>query len=360
VYIPEVDSLHAEILAIKRELDKGKVSEHFHRMVEKLETHLMQHLADVDVLIAHNVCSLNKNLPLTAALFEIFTKAVKPRFILWHHDLAWTTPRYQTELHEGHPWELLKIAWDGAVQVTISNARQRELAELLNIDIGRVAVIPNGVDVEKFFKFESQTHDFVEKLDLLQASPLLLLPVRITPRKNIELALRVLFHLRKKLPFVKLVVTGPLGPHNPANVHYFERLRALHLELGLTDAAHFLAELANDYIPDAVISDFYRMADAMFLPSIEEGFGIPIIEAGIFGIPIFCSDISPFRELAGDHANYFSLEDDPNVIASMLFDHLMKDKMYTLRSKTRLRYSWLGIYESRIEPLLREQREGKG
>jgi hypothetical protein len=45
--------------------------------------------------------------------------------------------------------------------------------------------------------------------------------------------------------------------------------------LGLSGAAHFLAELTDEYIPDAVISDFYQLADALFMPSFEEGFGIP-------------------------------------------------------------------------------------
>ena len=61
----------------------------------------------------------------------------------------------------------------------------------------RIRVVPNGLDIARFLKLEAQTVEFIEKLDLLAAAPLLLLPVRITPRKNIELALGVLAVLRE-------------------------------------------------------------------------------------------------------------------------------------------------------------------
>ena len=142
-------------------------------------------------------------------------------------------------------------------------------------------------------------------MDLLAASPLLLLQVRITERKNIELAIQTLAVLRSQFPAAKLVVTGPLGPHNPANTAYFQKLTALRSGLDLESAVVFLVEHSSEYLPDAVIADFYRLADALFLPSREEGFGIPLLEAGLAGLPVFCADIPALRELGGDNAAYF-------------------------------------------------------
>ena len=227
------------------------------------------------------------------------------RIIPWHHDLAWTTPRYRAELHDGYPWDLLRQAWPGVKQVTISEMRQHELAELFQISKDEIAVIPNGIDVARFHKLEKQTHEYVRQLNLLHAAPFLLLPVRITPRKNIELALHVCANLKQVFPDTKLMVTGPLGPHNPANVEYFDRLVALRKELGLVNVVCFLAELTTEYIPDEIVSDFYHLADALFLPSREEGFGIPILEAGLAGLPVFCSDIPPLRSLGEVSCNLF-------------------------------------------------------
>jgi len=209
------------------------------------------------------------------------------------------------------------------------------------------------VDVGKFLKLEEQTLEYIKKLDLLQASPLLLLPVRITSRKNIELALRILAALRNALPSAQILVTGPLGPHNPANLQYFEKLSALRDELGLKKSVHFLAELTSEYISDEVISDFYKLADALLFPSFEEGFGIPILEAGFANIPVFCSDILPLKKLGGEFASYFSPRENPAVVAKMMVEYFQKDKSFGLRASIREQFTWERIYAAKIAPLLK-------
>jgi mannosylglucosylglycerate synthase len=229
--VPLADSLHPDILAAKAELDVGRVPPQFDALVAQLSTALRKAAAGVDVLFAHNVCSLHKNLALTAALHQLNGTPGFPRLILWHHDLAWTMPRYRAELHDGYPWDLLRTDWPGVTQVTVSALRQRELAELLNLAPERIRVVPNGLDLGALFKLEAQTQAFMRRFDLLNAAPLLLLPVRLTPRKNIELALHTLAALRAEFPAARLLVTGPPGAHNPDNGEYFARLLALRAQL---------------------------------------------------------------------------------------------------------------------------------
>jgi glycosyltransferase involved in cell wall biosynthesis len=353
--IPLADSRHLRVAKMKEQLDRGEVTKDFEALRDELVEQLQIVLSGVDVLIVHNVCSLNKNLALTAALYHLQTSVPRklPHLILWHHDLAWTTPRYQKELHEGYPWDLLKTAWPEAIQVTISEMRQGELSELMGIDRSRINVIPNGVDVGKFLKLEEQTLEYVNRLDLLQASPLLLLPVRITPRKNIELALQILAALRDEFPSAQMIVTGPLGPHNSANLQYFERLIAIREELGLKNSAYFLAELTTEFISDAVISDFYKLADALLFPSFEEGFGIPILEAGLAGLPVFCSNIPPLKKIGGDFVNYFTPDENPGLAAKMMAAYFKKDKVFSLRASIRKQFTWERVYSEKIAPLLR-------
>ena len=351
IHLPMADSRHPEVLAIKAELDAGHLPPKFARLADSLTANFNEVLDDVDVLLAHNVCSLNKNLALTAAVRNLANYS-HLRIVLWHHDLAWTTPRYRAELHDGYPWDLLRQAWPNVKQVTISEMRQHELAELFQIDKDDIEVISNGVDVANFHKLEKQTREYIKHLDLFHASPLLLLPVRITPRKNIELALHVCADLIRHFPDTKLVVTGPLGPHNPANVKYFEKLIALRKELGRETVLGFLAELTAEYIPDQVVSDFYHLADALFLPSIEEGFGIPILEAGLANLPIFCSDIPPLRNLGSSYVTYFSPDDDPEEIANTIANYLSASPLFQLRTNVRGQYTWEGIYTRNIAPLL--------
>ena len=352
--LPLADSRHSRVTLMKDQLDRGEVTKDFESLRDELLKQLQTTLSDVDILIAHNICSLNKNLALTAALHQLHAARKLPRLILWHHDLAWTTPRYQNELHEGYPWDLLKTAWDNATQVTVSEMRQDELSDLMKIDKSQIHVIPNGVDLGKFLKLEEQTLGYLQKLDLLQASPLILLPVRITSRKNIELALQTLTVLRNDFASAQMVVTGPLGPHNPANLQYFEKLSILREGLGLKNSAHFLAELTDEFIPDEVISDFYKLADALLFPSFEEGFGIPILEAGFAGIPVFCSDILPLKKLGGEFASFFSPEENPAVVAKMMAEYFKKDKVFGLRASVRGQFTWERIYIAKIVPLLKK------
>jgi len=68
-------------------------------------------------------------------------------------------------------------------------------------------VIHPGVDPTEFFKFEPTTQRLIEELNLLETTPLILLPARITRRKNIEFSLRVTAALTHHYPNVTLVIT---------------------------------------------------------------------------------------------------------------------------------------------------------
>lgn len=357
VHIPEVDSRHPEVLAVKSELDAGIVSPRFNALVDVLTTALKQNFTGFDALIAHNVATLHKNLALTAALFALHQDPQFPELILWHHDLAWTSSRYRSELHAGFPWQLLRQPWPGVTNVIISRQRQLELAELIGLDAQEIKVIPNGVDLHSFYKLEPQTIELAYSLSLFDADPLLLLPVRLTTRKNIELALSTTAALVNEFPNVKLLVTGPEGPHNPANREYRQKLFALRDSLSLQGRAIFMAEVTSNFLPDEIIADFFRLADALFFPSREEGFGIPLIEAGFSKIPAFCADIPVLRELGGEDVHYFDPDGDPIKIAAQIAKVLNSDSTQRWSRRSKHGYTWRCIYRDLIEPLLEKGKE---
>jgi glycosyltransferase involved in cell wall biosynthesis len=356
--VPELGSRHRDVLAVKRQLDAGAVTPAFHALRDRICAQLEKMLADVDVLIAHNVFTLHKNLALTAALNQLTNRQTSIRHIGWHHDFAWTNPLYRDQLHGGDPWDLLRRPWPGVRHVVVSESRRRDLAELYGIDATSIAVVPPGVDPAGFFNWQPLTRALVAHLNLLDADILLLLPARITRRKNIELALRVLAELRRQTALdARLIVTGPPGPHNPANVAYLNNLLALRHDLGLDAVAHFLYESAThlegaSHIPDAVIGDLYTLVDALFFPSEQEGFGIPVLEAGLARLPAFCADIPPLRETGDGLAHYFDLKAEPARIAALIASALESDRPGLLRRRTRQRYTWSRIFRDRIIPLL--------
>jgi glycosyltransferase involved in cell wall biosynthesis len=68
---------------------------------------------------------------------------------------------------------------------------------------------------------------------------------------------------------------------------------------------------------DADLNHAYRNASALVLASEVEGFGLPIVEAFQYGLPVLCSDIPVFREIADGRATFFKLGDPRNLTATL-------------------------------------------
>jgi mannosylglucosylglycerate synthase len=113
-----------------------------------------------------------------------------------------------------------------------------------------------------------------------------------------------------------------------------------------------LAELSDAYVPDAVIADFYHLADALFLPSREEGFGLPVLEAAASRLPVFCADIPPLRELGNDEIVYFSPDGDPAQVARLVAQSFQTSPVFRLAARTRQNFAWAQVYTRHIAPLL--------
>lgn len=346
-------SSHPEVLRVKAELDEGVVSLQFEKLVDQLAADLRASLNGCDVCLAHNVPSLHKNLPLTAALARLEGVPI----IAWCHDLAWTNPQYLPELHEAYPWTLLREQWPGVRYVTVSEARRVELAAMLGLPPEQVTVVVPGIDPARFFHWTPMTHTLEEELRLLDADGLLLLPARLTRRKNIALALRILAEVRRQSgQDFRLIVTGPPGPHNPANPGYLGELLALRRELDLDGAAHFIYTYG---VPDDdTMSNLYQMADALLFPSEQEGFGIPILEAGLTGLPAFCADIPPLRHTGQDDVTFFDpVHGDPADIARQIVETLRANPAHRLRVRVRQSYRWEVIIREQIVPLIEAEDE---
>jgi len=359
--VPEFGSRHSDVLVVKRQLDQGQVTPDFGMLRNRLATLLSGALAGMDALIAHNVFTLHKNLPLTAALYDYVTTRLPDHttILAWHHDLAWDDPRYADDVHAGYPWDLLRTPWPGVRHVTVSASQQDRLAALYGISPEQIAVVSPGVDPARFFRWTDVTQRLTGELGLLDADVLFLLPARITRRKNVEMALRILAAFRAQTGLdARLIVTGPPGAHNPANAAYLQSLLDLRRDLRLEDTAHFLYEL-NVTPDDDTMADLYRLADALLFPSDKEGFGIPILEAGLARLPVFCADIPPLRETGQGSAHFFDLHGDPAAIAENMAQVLERDAAHRLRRRVLSRFTWRRIVEERVISLLHPKtREG--
>jgi glycosyltransferase involved in cell wall biosynthesis len=185
----------------------------------------------------------------------------------------------------------------------------------------------------------------------------MLLPVRITKRKNIEYAIGVTRALRDLGLAPRLLVTGPPGPHNVRSVDYVDELQAERARLDVRAEVTFLYEERRPdgrfwTATDPMMDDLYQLADLLIFPSSQEGFGIPLLEAGLVRLPVFCSDIPPFREIAGDRVHRFALDAPPAETATRIARFLDTDPATRLRHEVLRQFSWERVFRERIAPLL--------
>jgi len=72
------------------------------------------------------------------------------------------------------------------------------------------------------------------------------------------------------------------------------------------------------------LAQLYINSFCLIFASIDEGFGLPIVEAAHYKVPLLLSDITIFHEIAGENARYFSL-DDESYLVQALQDFLKDD-----------------------------------
>jgi len=125
----------------------------------------------------------------------------------------------------------------------------------------------------------------------------LLMVGTIEPRKNHALALDAMERLWGRGVDVNLCVAGRTGWLSDTVMNRLKR----HRELGRR--LRWLASPSDEDLQYA-----YRKCAGLLFLSAAEGFGLPLVEAARFGIPIACADIPVAREICGSHATYVPLD----------------------------------------------------
>ncbi len=352
IRIPLADSRGPVIDSLRAALEAGSIPATFDATVDELVDQLRAALEGADVLIAHNVCSIPKNRARTAAGHRIAAEPGGPRVVAWHHDVAAAMPRYAEALFPGEPWDLVRRAWPGVPIVAVSRSRAAAFRRVSGGAAERISVIPNGVDWAAMLGLTPTTARLVDELGLAEAAPILLVPARMTARKYIALAVRLLAAIRARGDDARLVLTGSLDPHDAGSAAHRREILALARELGVGDTVHVVAGRLGRSPTARQIVDLYRLADALLVPSTDEGFGLPILEAAAARLPVICTDIAPLRELAGADALYVEPDASPDELAARVLAYLKADPRHRLAARIRRTYDWRRIFEDRIRPLV--------
>jgi glycosyltransferase involved in cell wall biosynthesis len=359
VRIPEMDSQFEQVLEINEELEQGEVPAAFDEMASHLANVLAPSLSDFENVIVHNVFTKHFNLPLTAALFHLLEAGTIRNCIAWCHDFTWTSPSSRSKVHTGYPWDLLRTYRSDITYVVVSQRRRHALAELFEVSEEQIHVIYNGVDPRLLLGLSPEGTALIDRLGLLEQDLVLLMPVRVTEAKNIEYALEVVAALKKSGHRLKMVVTGPPDPHSAESMAYYRELQTLRAQLDVKEEMRFVFESGPEpdepyTIGEQVVGDLFRVSDLMFMPSHREGFAMPVLEAGLVGIPVVSTDVPAAEEIGNGDVILFDAAQDAANLAERILAWSEESRVHHLRRRVRQRYTWRAIFYRDIEPLLRD------
>jgi glycosyltransferase involved in cell wall biosynthesis len=234
--------------------------------------------------------------------------------------------------------------------IAVSESGKADILEHTGVDEGRVFVIPNGVDLDKFCPQDPEESRSRVRRELGVSHPYLLYVSRLEhPGKNHVRLIQAFAHLKRDraIPH-QLVLAGP----------DWTRADAVHEAVALSGVANDIR--TPGYVAGDLLPSLYAAADLLVFPSLYEGFGLPILEAMACGTPVACSNISSMPEIGGEAAAYF----DPIDIESMseaiwrhLDDSQLRERRRILGLERSRRFTWKRCAERTMSVLVEAAKE---
>lgn len=226
--------------------------------------------------------------------------------------------------------------------ITISNSSKNDIISRYQVKSDKVEVVYPGI---KPGSDDMSQEKVREKYNI--EGPFILFVSTLQPRKNLVRLIEALVKIEETTK-VKLVVVGRKG-------WKYEEILAAPKKYGVADKVIFL-----DFVDDKDLTELYRQAEIFVMPSLYEGFGLPVLEAMKNGCPVAASNISSLPEAGGVAAAYFdpeSVEDMATVITDVLKDKKMQENMRKKGYEQVKKFSWeksaretLKILESAVKP----------
>jgi glycosyltransferase involved in cell wall biosynthesis len=223
---------------------------------------------------------------------------------------------------------LVSLAARGADRViAVSRAGAEELVSGLGLERSRIDVVPNGVRLPR--GASASATDAVLRRLMLGNRPMVLAVATNLPHKN----LATLIDAIAVMPSHERPVLALAGHATDDGSLLARASRA-----GVQDDVRVLGTCTTEEL-DAL----YAAASCLVLPSLHEGFGLPVLEAMARSLPVVCSDIAALREVAGPDALYFDPHDAHQIaarLATLLGDPGLARRLGESGRQRATQFSW--------------------
>ena len=259
------------------------------------------------------------------------------------HDLTFVEhPEWHSRMKAVFFADAIKTAArDARSLVCVSRTTADKLSGLFS-PAGEVVVAPHGVDTARFRPEEVAPGSDSDALRLLGVTvPYLLYVGTVEPRKDVPTLVRAFDRLSDRHPTLSLVIAGGAW-------------RAAESTLGAAISATRHPDRVKrlGYLPDGDVPVLLRRAAAVVYPSLEEGFGLPALEALACGAPTITTRGSAMEEFAAGAALTFDAGDDPT-LAELIHQLVIGDPTFdSRRSKglsTAASHTWEASAERHME-----------
>lgn len=279
------------------------------------------------------VAKLSKSLKLThyfsptsyVSPYYISKLCPKTKILVTVHDLI------VFKFSKGHPlkptliekYYLKKLVnTENITFTTVSKATQQDLiSKFANLDIkNKSFVATNGVQ-PKNIKLKPNTKN-----------PFILSVSTVLPRKNFLNLVKAFDFVKDQIPH-KLVIIGGYKDSD------LKQIKKYITSKNLTDRVNFLG-----FVSQEDLDKKYSTADMLVIPSLYEGFGLPVLEGLKVGLQVLCSDITPFKEVGGDVAIYFNPENPIDIANQIMFLSQNKEQkeIFAIEGpKQASKFSWV-------------------
>jgi glycosyltransferase involved in cell wall biosynthesis len=262
-----------------------------------------------------------------------FFRLYRGALILSFHGLDLRAARTAGRV-EGALWRFL-ISQATAV-VGCSHAFSAEVSVFAGKRASRVHTVLNGLDVDHFVSDVDRTEGLPAAL---QGREFVLSVATFEHKKGLDVLVRAFTTLRQGRPGLALVLVGRPGEAEPG-------LRALANDLGVADDVFFCTNVPHRRVPL-----FLEHASVFCLPSRSEPFGIAILEAGAYRLPVVASRVGGIPEIVDDGETGLLVEPgDSDALASAV-GRLLRDRKFAsslgerLHRRVRADFSWRRAYQ---------------